>query len=242
VILHRWKGRRGRRPQVVLCHLEAFFFILRTGAPWRELPAQFGKWKTVYSQFRRWCRCGLWMALVEWFNSQAKGTLRHVDGSYIKLHQHGLQGCRKTRTEEAIGLSRGGMTTKLLAVVDEEGQLCHFALTSGNVHDLTFARQMLGSFARIHFVGDKGFDSQVFRAELVSHGATGSTIPRKGYATMEEQPEPFDPKIYKKRHLVENFFQRMKLHKRVALRSEKTAASLHGFITFAALLDRAART
>lgn len=134
------------------------------------------------------------------------------------------------------------MTTKLLAVVDEEGLICHFELKAGNVHDLTVARQMLGSFAGVHLVGDKGFDSQVFWDELISHGATGSTIPRKGYLTLDEQPKPFDLKIYKKRYLVENFFQRMKLHKRVAMRSEMSAPSLHGFITFAALLDWTART
>lgn len=240
MILQNWKGRRGRKPQVIPRHLEAFFFILRTGSPWRELPSSLGKWNTVYSQFRRWCQCGLWDALVQWFGQQGKGVLRHVDGSYVKLHQHGLQGSGKTRADEAIGLSRGGLTTKVLAVVDDAGLLSHFDLTPGNVHDLTFARQMLNRFAGIHFVGDKGFDSQAFREELTAAGASGSTIPRRGYTTLDEQPEPFDREVYKRRHLVENFFQRMKQHKRLALRSEKTADSFRGFITFAALLDRAA--
>ena len=89
-------------------HLEAFCFTLRTGTPWRELPPRFGPWSTVYPQFHRWCRCAVWQALLAWLEKQAKGTLRHVDGSYIKLHQHGLQGFKKLREEEAIGLSRGG--------------------------------------------------------------------------------------------------------------------------------------
>lgn len=226
---------------MVVLHLEAFFFILRTGAPWRELPSRFGLWKTVYSQFRRWCRCGVWDALVEWFGTQAKGKCRHVDGSYIKLHQHGLQGPMSAREKEAIGLSRGGMSTKCLAWVDEQGLLCDFTLHAGNCHDLTAARQSLESFQGIHFVGDKGFDSQPFRDELAEHGASGSTIPRKGYQTLQEQPKPFKRRIYAKRHLIENFFQRMKAHKRLALRSDKTASSFAGFITFAALLDRAWR-
>ena len=112
-------------------HLEAFFFILRTGAPWREIPPRFGSWSTLYSQFRRWCLCGLWDAVLAWLAKQARGSLQHVDGSCIKLHQHGLQGSKKNRAQEAIGLSRGGMTTKLLASVDEAGGLCAFVLTSG---------------------------------------------------------------------------------------------------------------
>ena len=151
---------------MVALHLEGFFFILRTGSPWRELPDRFGLWSTVYSQFRRWCRCGVWEAVLTWLGKQAQGTLRHVDGSYLKLHQHGLQGSKKLREQEAIGLSRGGMTTKLLAAVDEAGHLCAFVLTSGNLHDQTAARCMMEAFRGIHFVGDKGFDSLSFRQAL----------------------------------------------------------------------------
>ena len=234
----KWAGRRGRKPKVVPEHLDAFFFILRTGTPWRELPRRFGLWSTIYSQFRRWSRCGVWDALLAWLARQAKGTLRHVDGSYLKLHQHGLQGSKQTRAAEAIGLSRGGMTTKLLAAVDETGNLCAFVLTSGNLHDQTAARQMLEAFRDIHFVGDKGFDSLTFRQALAEHGATGSTIPRKGFTKLNDQPAPFDRSIYGHRHEVENFFQRLKAHKRIALRSDKTAASFAGFIVFASFLDK----
>jgi len=57
-------------------HLEAFFFILRTGAPWRELPMHYGLWSTVYSQFRRWCLCGVWDVLVVWFGEKTRGGHR----------------------------------------------------------------------------------------------------------------------------------------------------------------------
>lgn len=233
----RWAGKKGRVPTVVPEHLEGFFFILRTGAPWRDLPSRFGKWTTVYSQFRRWCKLGIWDAVLEWMAKQAKGVLRHVDGSYIKLHQHGLQGSKGTRADQAIGLSRGGMTTKLLAAVDEEGTLCAFVLTSGNRHDQTAARRMLEAFKNIHFVGDKGFDSPSFREALEKHGATGVTIPRKGYQKLSEQPEPFDREAYGHRHEVENCFMHLKAHKRLALRAERTASSLAGFIIFASFLQ-----
>jgi transposase len=77
---------------VVTAHLEAFFWILRTSDPWREVPERFGKWQSVYSQFRQWCRGGLWDSLRRWMGTQAQGALRFADGSNIKLHQHGLQG------------------------------------------------------------------------------------------------------------------------------------------------------
>ena len=139
-IAWHWTRRRGRRPLVVESHLEAFFWILRTGDPWREVPERFGKWQTVYSQFRRWGRCGLWDALLKWFGTRALGVLRFVDGSYIKLHQHGLQGAATLRPQEAIGLSRGGWTTKVVAVVDEAGLLCGALLAPGNQHYQTASR------------------------------------------------------------------------------------------------------
>jgi hypothetical protein len=107
------------------------------------LPERFGKWQTVYSQFRRWSRCGLWKGLLRWFAAHANGTLRFVDGSYIKLHQHGLQGAATRRAGEAIGLSRGGWTTKVVAVADESGMLCDLILAPGNHHDQTAARGLL---------------------------------------------------------------------------------------------------
>ncbi len=96
---------------------------------------------------------------------------------------------------------------------------------------------MLEAFRGTHVVATKDFDSLAFRLVLLKHGAAGSTILRKGYQTLDEQPQPFDRQNYAKHHLVENFFLRMKAHKRFALRSEKTASSFAGFITFAALLD-----
>lgn len=216
--------------------MEGFFFILRTGAPWRDPPAGFGKWKTVYSQFCRWCLLGIWDELLAWMAKRAKGLLRHGDGSYIKLHQHGLQGRETTRADQAIGLSRGGMTTKLLAAADEEGTLCAFVLTSGNLHDQTAARRMLEAFEDIHFVGDKGFDGLLFREALEKNGTTGVTIPRKGYQKLSEQPQPFDREVYGYRHEVENCFMHLKARKRLALRPEKTASSLAGFVVFASFL------
>ena len=96
---------------------------------------------------------------------------------------------------------------------------------------------MSEAFRDIHFVGDKGFDSLAFRRALDEHGATGSTIPRRGFPTLGDQPAPFNREIYGCRHHVENLFQRLKAHKRIALRSDKTATSFAGFIVFASCLD-----
>jgi transposase len=55
----------GRPPSDHRRVLDGIFWIVRTGAPWRELPAEFGKWNSVWRQFRRWCRSGIWGLLVQ---------------------------------------------------------------------------------------------------------------------------------------------------------------------------------
>jgi transposase len=89
----------------------------------------------------------------------------------------------------------------------------------------------------LHFVGDKGFDSEAFRTALREAGVTDMTIPRCGYQTIAEQPAPFHAAIYRQRHKIENLFQRLKLHKHIALRADKTATAYTAWLIYAALLD-----
>jgi transposase len=74
--------------------LNGILWKIRTGAPWRDLPARYGLWQTVYSRFRRWRQAGLWDRLFAAVQRQedAAGhldwTLQFVDGSVIRAHQH----------------------------------------------------------------------------------------------------------------------------------------------------------
>ena len=53
-------SRSGRPPKNHRHRLDGILWICRTGAPWRDLPAVFGKWNFVWKQFRRWCESGAW--------------------------------------------------------------------------------------------------------------------------------------------------------------------------------------
>lgn len=69
-------------------------WILRTGAPWRDLPARYGPWRTVASRFYRWQKAGIWrqrMAAVEAqadANGQINWDIQYLDGTMIRAHQH----------------------------------------------------------------------------------------------------------------------------------------------------------
>lgn len=80
--------------------LNGILWRLRTGAPWRDLPARYGRWQTVYSRFRRWRAAGIWERLLRALQAEAAaaneldGTLALLDGSTVRAHQHAA-GARK---------------------------------------------------------------------------------------------------------------------------------------------------
>ncbi len=74
--------------------LNGIVWILRSGAPWRDLPERYGSWKTVYSRFRRWRETGLWDRILLALQADAAhdgtldGSLIMIDGTNIRAHQH----------------------------------------------------------------------------------------------------------------------------------------------------------
>ncbi len=81
--------------------LNGIIWILRTGAPWRDLPERYGKWQTVYSRFRRWRQAGVWERVLSQLQQQADeaGSLsweiHYVDATIVRAHQHAA-GAKKT--------------------------------------------------------------------------------------------------------------------------------------------------
>ena len=74
--------------------LNGIRWLLRTGAPWRDLPERYGPWSTVASRFYRWRKAGIWDQLLAAVQQQAdaKGHLdwhvHYVDGTIVRAHQH----------------------------------------------------------------------------------------------------------------------------------------------------------
>ncbi len=78
--------------------LERILWILRTGAPWRDLPERFGSWKTVSSRFYRWLRAGVWDRVLAELQRRADADgrlgwgLHFVDSTVVWAHQHAAGG------------------------------------------------------------------------------------------------------------------------------------------------------
>ncbi len=88
------KPKRGRPAQDHRLIINAILWILRTGAPWRDLPEHYGPWSTVASRFYRWQKAGIWQRILEALQQQgdAAGQIdweKHsVDSTIIRAHQH----------------------------------------------------------------------------------------------------------------------------------------------------------
>ena len=69
--------------------LEGVLWIARTGSPWRDLPAEFGHWHRVYVRYNRWSHKGHWQRIFESISSDPDFEYLMVDGSIVRVHQHG---------------------------------------------------------------------------------------------------------------------------------------------------------
>jgi transposase len=134
-------------------------------------------------------------------------------------------------TGEAIGRSRGGLSTKIHATVDALGNPTGFALSPGQAHDLEGADALLPGLAADALIADKAFDAEQRVLEpLARAGKTAVIPPKAGRKT----PRPYDRELYKARHLIENFFAKLKQYRAIATRYDKRAVHFLGAIHLAA--------
>jgi len=176
---------------------------------------------------------GLWAEVLGHLVRKPKGTLRFVDSTFIKVHQAG-QGAIGGSQNQAIGLTKGGHNSKLTAAVDEQGHVVGLLLFPGQCAETTAAKKILPLLAKtMVFVGDKGFDSDELRALIENNGGVACIPPRSNRTSYRW----CDPEFYRKRHLVENIFQRIKYWRRVATRYEKLASTFLAFATLACSID-----
>lgn len=123
---------------------------------------------------------------------------------------------------QAIGISRGGRTSKLHALTDSQGRPRVLLLSPGNINDMTMAAELIhaaGPFKRL--IADRGYDTNAIR-ELIAQRGAEAVIPA---TASRRAPLPYDRHAYRLRNLIERLWCRLKDWRRIATRYDKLAAN-----------------
>ena len=126
------------------------------------------------------------------------------------------------------------MTTKIMALTDALGNLIDFRLLPGQAHDLRGTAALLEGLTCGQLLADRAFDANWVREALEGAGIK-AVIPPKSNRRF---PAEFDRDIYKWRHLIENFFAKLKEFRGIATRCCKTDSSFSAFIALTASIIR----
>jgi len=137
----------------------------------------------------------------------------------------------KDNSDEAIGRSKGGLSTKIHATCDALGNPTRFYLTAGQVHDLAGADVLLSHLEADTLIADRAYDADERVRNRLAAQACDAVIPS---TANRKEPYPYDKHLYKARHLIENFFAKLKQYRAIATRYDKTARNFLGAIYLAA--------
>ena len=124
------------------------------------------------------------------------------------------------------------MTTKIVALVDGLGNLARFVLLPGQRHDMVGVEPLIRDVRFDALLGDKAFDADWLRAELNQRGASAVIPPRSN----RKQQIDYDKEMYKWRHLVENYFAKIKEFRGIATRYDKTDTSFRANLNLVAAI------
>ena len=127
------------------------------------------------------------------------------------------------------------MSTKIHATVDALGNPTGFHLTPGQASDLDGADVLLNDTPAEAIIADKAYDAGERVIEPLRQAGKGIVIPQRG--TNRKEPREYDCHLYKARHLIENFFAKLKQYRCIATRYDKTLCSFLATTALVAILD-----
>ena len=224
-------GKQGRPSKCNRTILNGIVWIARSGAPWRDLPERYGSWQTVYSRFRKWIEDGILDNIFRVLSLEAELTELSIDASIVQAHQH------------SAGAKKGGHQTKLdtavvepaqKSMVDAYGYPVYFMISEGQRNDINYAIPLLDHVDTngSNVLADRGYDSNKLIGYIYTHGGE-PTIPSRKGAKFDRYCDWW---LYKERHLVENYFLKLKAFRRIATRYDKLASTFLGIICIASIL------
>jgi len=219
-------SKRGRKGMDQRIFLSALIYIGKTGCWWCHLPQEFGKFKTIHSRYTNWAKRGVFDTLFELVrDSDDSSVLRFLDSSFVKCSICSLTGIC-SESERVIGKTKGGHTTKVVAVCDTKQRVHACRIDPGNDSECKVAERIELTGRDKIIVGDKGFSSKKLR-DLFEKAGHRHCIAQK---CNEKTPAAFNKSYYRKRHHIENIFAKMGRWTRLELRRERLSYNFNSFV------------
>lgn len=228
----KWKpGGRGRPPRPARSILEGILWVMRTGAPWHDMPNRYPSYATCFRRFEQWRGDGelkeVLAILYEDLRRRGKtnDVESFIDGTYVEAKGGGL----------CVGRSRAGKSTKVMAIADGSGLPRSVSIADGNRHDVSLVDQTLDdSFTddvAPLLIGDKAFDSWPLAVRLASERDVELLAPvRGGPRPSTRRQDGRKMRRYQRRWKVECLFAWLKRWRRICTRWERKAENFLGFI------------
>ncbi|MFT8655142.1 MAG: IS5 family transposase [Acetobacter papayae] len=213
--------------------LSGIIYVIRNGLQWKDAPKVYGPHKTLYNRFIRWSSLGVFDRIFVALTEQAGRSKRlMIDATHLKAHRTAASLLKKGLFPRHIGRTKGGLNSKLHAVCDSEGRPVRLHLTAGQVSDFKGADVLLADLPdeTEEVIGDRGYDSNKIRQSLAERKISACIPPKKN----RKSKPLYNWHLYKKRHLIENMFAKLKDWRRVATRYDRCAHTFMSAIHIAA--------
>ena len=241
----------GRPPANPRDMMDGILWILRSGAPWRDLPEEIANWSTVWDYFDRWNSDGTLAEILQTLVAshvdcgEIDEELWMIDGTVVRAARCAAGGGKESDPDEpddhALGRSRGGFSTKIHLLCDRHGHPLAARLTPGQAHESGSLEALLEGVEVTDYdgnamplpeklAGDKGYRANWIDEYLLEHDIQ-PVIPSKANEDRNARPVSFDRESYRDRNIVERLIGWLKECRRILTRFEKTAKNFAGMLT-----------
>ena len=222
------RGRPWRENRAVL---NGILWVLRTGAPWADLPDRYPSYQTCHRRFQHWVRAGLLRSILE-ILAQAL----HDEG-YLDLQEAFIDGsfAPAKRGGACVGKTKRGKGSKIMAIADRQGRPVAVHVESATPHEVTLVHATLAerflSQLPARLIGDNAYESDRLDAELARLGVELIAPHRRTRTQRTQDGRPL--RRYQRRWKIERLFAWFQNFRRLVVRYERFAENFLGMLHLA---------
>jgi transposase len=186
--------------------IEVVYWMSRTGAQWRELHDKYGNWNSVFKRLNAWSKKNIWGKLLKFCANDPDLEYIMIDATIVRAHA--CAAGYGNQSEEGLGRSKGGFSSKIHAKVDSLGNPLKFIITPGQQADCTQAHTLLEDANQSYVMAYKAYDSNAIRMQIEKQSCKAVIPPKSNRVGIYE----YDTFLYKERHVIECFFGTIEPH------------------------------